>query len=453
MTHVPGNLAELYQRSRTNVGTLQELHDLLLPLTVENALRSTFYAEMWSRCDVKHINHRTLAQLSVVDRAMIRSAGRRAQVRSGVICWDGLTKGTTDSPLVIARSDREQRFLHDFFAQQAARSTGPRRRCLMFKDLFHGNHVQIPTAMYWHRVGIYDKGGFEYAREVLARADHDDPEVEKHCSVLLGGGPCLRAFTWDTYSRVGSRGAYQLEQICTVGEYVTLHWRYLMELTWHARVRDRYSLCEVFGGASEDAWSGWWHFDPCVLPEVVDANSLQPVHEGIGILVMTALFPFQQAQPLVRYATGDLVQVTHSLPHRRGELAMRPLGRAAASVFLPGTDRCVITEASVLETLDVLNVRRRPVLRDSDQVLDPFVPGPPVYSLTRTEREGKSVRVVLSVTPDYEARDRDEDLRFSVIRGLCMQNDGLEDMLRTGVVEIEVELEVPGTGYAGAPAG
>jgi hypothetical protein len=259
---------------------------------------------------------------------------------------------------------------------------------------------------------------------VLRRTDHDDPDVEKHCSVLLGGGPCLRAFTWDTYSRAGSRGGCHLEQICTVGEYVTLHWRYLMELTWHVRVRDRYSLCEVFGGASEDPWSGWWHFDPCVIPEVVDAKSLQPVQEGLGVLVLTALFPFQQAQPLVRYSTGDLVQVTHSLPHRPGELAMRPLGRAADSVFLPGNGRCAITEASVLETLDMLEVRRRPTLRDSDQVQDPFVPGRPQYSLTHTVREGKSVHVVLSVTPNRETRGREADLRSSVIRGLCMQNGG-----------------------------
>jgi hypothetical protein len=442
MMGVPGDLAERYRRAPTDPVALGELRDLLLPLTIKNALRTPFYEEVWSRRDVKHIDRRTLAELPVVDRTMIHSAGRRAQVRSGVICSEGLTKGTSGFPLVIARSDREQRFLHDFFARQAAQRTGPRRRCLMFKDLFHGNHVQIPTATYWHRVGVYDKGGFEYAREVLRRTDHDDLEVEEHCSLLLGGGPCLRAFTWDTYSRVGSRGGYHLEQICTVGEYVTLHWRYLMERTWHARVHDRFSLCEVFGGASEDPCSGWWHFDPCVVPEVVDVNSLQPIHEGIGVLVVTALFPFQQAQPLVRYATGDLVQATHSLPHCRGELAMRPLGRASDSVFMPGTGRCAITQASILETLDMLEVRRRPALRDSEQVLDPFVPGLPDYSLTRTVCEGKSVHVVLSVTANREARDGDADLRSSVICGLCMQNDGLEDLLRAGDIDIDVQLSL-----------
>src|ERR1044071_1836534 len=117
MMDAPGSLAELYHRARTDVGALGELRDLLLPLTIENALQTTFYQEMWSRRDVKHIDRRTLAQLPVVDSGMIRSAGRRAQARSGVICSEGLTKGTTDSPLVIARSARGPPFPYCFFVQ------------------------------------------------------------------------------------------------------------------------------------------------------------------------------------------------------------------------------------------------------------------------------------------------------------------------------------------------
>src|SRR5262249_30793939 len=139
-----------------------------------------------------------------------------------------------------------------------------------------------------------------------------------------------------------------LKYLVSFGEYVTAKWRSAYAEIWGCPLIDRYSLSEVFGGATQSPVCGWYHFDPFVIPEVVSNRTKKPIAEGIGYLLLTALYPFQEAQPLVRYFTGDLVEVTHTKSSHPDCLAVRPLGRAVYGVPAADSDEWLLTPAKVM---------------------------------------------------------------------------------------------------------
>ena len=72
-----------------------------------------------------------------------------------------------------------------------------------------------------------------------------------------------------------------------------------------------YSLTEFNGVALECPMvSHRYHFDASIFAEVLDPITHAPVSIGEeGLLALTSLHPFQQAQPFIRYAPGDVVRL------------------------------------------------------------------------------------------------------------------------------------------------
>lgn len=316
-----------------------------------------------------------------------------------MICSEIYTSGTTGPPFISIRGDREQRYVGEFFSLVGEIPPGqPLQRALQFNNPYHGALTPIPVPMHFHQIGIYDRGSFEHARRVLTTS-HRDRDVEPDCTLMIGLERVLRAFTHATAETIAPRIRTRLQAIISFSQYLTPAWRQRHEALWGCPVVDRFSLSEVFGGASQSPRCGWWHFDPVVVAEVVGHRSRKPIREGHGMLVLTALFPFQEAQPLVRYLTGDLVEVTHSRSSRPGQLAFRPLGRAHAGVPLPGGDDWLLTPATVFEVVDELaDVARLPRFQDAADVIDPVAIGHPRYSIEWRER-GSLLEVCLNLQP------------------------------------------------------
>jgi phenylacetate-coenzyme A ligase PaaK-like adenylate-forming protein len=406
--------------------------------TLRNAQGTEFYRELWAGIDVSSVTLETLWRLPLVNKQQIRLAGRKAQRRQGLLCDEVFTTGTTGPPLVIVRGHREQAFVREFFAQADTRRSGRRlTRALKFNNFYHGSLVSVPAPAHCHRVCVYDAGGFEHARRVLTQR-HDDDLIEPHCTLMVGGERCLRAFSYDTRHYFPEARETHLETIITYGDYLTRRWRRLLEETWGAQVIDRFSMSEVFGGATQSALCGWWHFDPYVIPEVVSQGG-EPLAEGVGLLVLTALYPFQEAQPLVRYSTGDLVRVTHTNSSRPGQLAIQPLGRAMYSVPAPRGDGWLLSPASVLEAVDMIpEVERAPIYRDAAQVRDPFVIGLPRYSVSHVERGGR-VEIVLriAVAPEVVAA-RGGEVRRRLQDELLLNEEGLAGSIASGMASVEI---------------
>lgn len=377
---------------------LEAFHAALLPATLEHAVHAPFYRELYGCADATATID--LAQLPFVSKQQIRAAGVSAQIRDGTICDEVFTSGTTGQPFVSPKGHVEQRYIQSFYQNLfAERREAPLLRALQINNPYHGHLVAIPVPIHSHKIGIYDEGSFRHGRTLLAEK-HADPGVNPHISLLIGLERALRAFTLDAMRIAPDGMATRLTSIISYSQYLTRRWRQRHEAYWGCPVIDRFGLSEIFGGATEDPESGWWHFDPVCIPEVVGSRSRISVREGIGELVLTALYPFQQVQPLIRYLTGDLVEVTHTRSSRDGTLAIRPLGRARYGVPYPDADAFVVAPSEILEALDEIDgIDRIPRFRDASQVSDPFQVGHPCYAIAHRYEGGQTIVTILVQAP------------------------------------------------------
>lgn len=421
-----------------SVESLERFHELLLPATIENALRTPFYAAHWVGHDPASITKGSLSRLPLVDKQAIRHAGRAAQNRAQLRCDEIFTSGTTGTPLVTVIGDREQRYIERFYRQTLVeRDDQPLRRGLLINNLYHGHHTSIPVPIHFHKIGLYDAGSFEHGRRVIA-GRHEDAGVADTCTVLYGLERHLRAFTADAIDR-REVPPDRLEIIISCATYLTAQWRGIHERTWGCAVVDRFGLSEIFGGATQNLACGWWHFDPVVIPEVIGHRSGAVLREGRGLLILTALFPFQEAQPMVRYSTGDLVEVTHTRSARAGQLAIRPLGRAHCGVPFPEGDGWLLTPAQIYEVIDSLpGIDRVPLYRDALQVRDPRAIGHPKYRIDHDVALGKvgiHLRIVLSSGGDVAAA------RAHAMEGFLAEGSPLAGAVACGEASLTITFE------------
>ena len=144
--------------------------------------------------------------------------------------------------------------------------------------------------------------------------------------VLAGTDTAIRAVTHLAALRLSEPAAAGIEVIHTYGDLLPPSIRRRIEETWAAVVIDRYSMVEHFGGASLLPGTDRYVFDPHQVPEVVDPRTRAPIRSGRGVLVLTSLYPFVQMMPMIRYVTGDAVEITACDDDYAG-LQVRILGR------------------------------------------------------------------------------------------------------------------------------
>ena len=311
-----------------------QLQDALLRETVEwCAAKSPYYRATFGKATEAFRGLVDLARLPVLTRADIVAHHADIQCDPSLPAALQHTTGTTGAFLQIHRGQAEQAFVWDFFAGQleANPRTGLRPLYLNLVNAYHGALTGMPSHAYVLSAGVHDRAQAQQARGLLERT-YDLPGVEARVSMVMGTERMVKALTayliHDGFDLQGS----SVRTVTLFGGHVTPARKQLLGQLWGATVGDRYSLTEMFGGAVECGHGGPWVFDPHVVPEVVHPRTLQTIDHGVGVLLLTSLYPFTQQMPLVRYFTGDLVEVVEpaSAP---GGLQARYLGRLTRSVI------------------------------------------------------------------------------------------------------------------------
>lgn len=125
----------------------------------------------------------------------------------------------------------------------------------------------------------------------------------------------LRMMSEEMMARSQSPQDTHVRAIACTGGFMTNRVRTLIREFWQVPAMTSYSLTECNGYAPGCALRpNRFHFDESLYAEVVDPVTHEPVAEGEeGLLLLTTLYPFQQAQPFLRYNTGDLVRYTGRL--------------------------------------------------------------------------------------------------------------------------------------------
>ncbi|MFM0248472.1 phenylacetate--CoA ligase family protein [Paraburkholderia sediminicola] len=415
----------------------RELQAQLISGTVNNALRTPFYRRHLAGVNPAEISLNTLSTLPGVTKTQLLEAGRSAQVRDDLVCDEIFTSGTTGPPFVSVRGDREQAFIRAFYQQfYAGFDYTVRPRGVQINNPYHGGHVTVPSPLHMHRIGIYDRDSFEYARSLLT-GSHRDAGVAAHCTVLVGLERAIRAFAHDTLARHPDGLFTQLDAVVTYAQYLTERGRSLIERAFNAPVRDRYGMSEVFGGAAQGS-GGWYHFDPSVVAEVVAPSTHNAIREGVGLLVLTALYPFQEAQPLIRYLTGDIVRVTHADSSRPGEIAIKPMGRERYGILTQDGSDWLLLPADVYEVIDTIDeIKRAPLFRDSSQVLDPYLIGHPRYHVQFRD-EGRCRCITISIELKEDAMRSVDRISESLRAGVLLRSASAQAALSAGACTLYV---------------
>ena len=379
------------------------LAERLLGPTLEHALKSKFHRDrLAGREDVASTSSWHLLpemrrdQLETCMGDILLDAGtRREYVHTG---------GSSGRPLVFPKTLAEESFIREFFSQVDDCRERDLVRGIRFTTPYHGHETPVPVPAWFHKISPFDFGGFAFARKLLSTS-WDAPGVASDCTVVAGAERFVRAFTLDCEAAGLDGAATPVAFLLTNGQYISTTWRRRYAEYWGAAVVDRFALSEAFGGATEDPSTGWYLFDPCCFPEVVALDTRQPISEGLGELLLTTLYPFQQGLPLIRYATGDLVAVTGRHPRSAGHPAIRPLGRLFHAILPDDRGMPLVPAAVGAEVIDEMpDVRRTPLYRDARHLVARRGLGHAIYHMARAPGdEGAVIRFHVELEPDSRA--------------------------------------------------
>jgi phenylacetate-coenzyme A ligase PaaK-like adenylate-forming protein len=331
------------------------LRDALIGETVRHAgCESAFYRALYDEAGIDRgsiSRVEDLERLPIVDKAMLRAAQQDALTRAGttVISHVQNTSGTTAERFFMYRSVAEACFIRDFFTD-LARAEGPLAPLMLQLSYpYHGTATAVPGRAFVLCSAVHDAALMDHAVDLLRRS-WAIPGVERQVSAIAGGTTGVYDLTdYVTRAGIDPRRDFQVRFFALEGNYVTRRWRAVLQEVWDAQVIERYSLSEVFGGAIRCTLCDGYHFDPHVVPEMVDPRTRTGISDGVGVLVLTPLYPFVQLQPLIRYWTDDLFRLQLSGCYAP---SYHFVGRVRQSLFTGGDREPLIAGTDVVEALD-----------------------------------------------------------------------------------------------------
>jgi len=252
-------------------------------------------------------------------------------------------------PLRVPRTAGETAALADFLAQRAGGGLARSRELVLEVRAVHHGVPQDPVPEGRLRIPwMYNANAFRLFEDMVSRPQADGRRVT---GLVIGSG-ALMPLTAHFLERGLAPARFGVRRIGTTAFRLSPHWRALVERVWRARVFDNYSLSEFATPALECERCGFNHWlAPPILPEVLHPVTHRPVRRGLGVLVLTGLYPFVQAMPLVRYWTGDLVEQGPFCPEAndrgvrwRGRLS-QSLVQKDGAVLLPSGDVTDVLES------------------------------------------------------------------------------------------------------------
>lgn len=367
----------------------------------------------------------------------------------GVPAYVQYTTGTTGTFFPLYRSYAEAAFIGEFYnarAMEHPNVTGSQRPLhLTLTSAYHGAGTPIPGTAYVLSAGVYDRTQAMQARNLLTRS-FEFPGVEARVSTIVGGDILIRALTAFLMDEGIDPASLSVRMLVFTGGYTSTRTKELLARLWNATVIDRYSMSEIFGGAVQIHAGGPWVFDIEVIPEVVNPETLKPVTAGIGVLVLTSLFPFSQMMPMVRYYTGDLVEVVAGVSTQEN-LTIRLLGRERRSAFemRNGAVEPLVLSAHLHDAIEALpDVAATPRFAGlaSDAAME--FAGKLHYSLdTRRNTQGAIEEVRIGIGLRYAPwiyKDRADQIATQIRDALYHRSPWLRERVLSGSLEFGIDL-------------
>jgi hypothetical protein len=427
--------------------------DSLLPYTLAYVVQeSPFYRESLGQLYQKVKTSHDLSLLPIVDKHTIQDN------LNAILCNpqpnDTLTytSGSTGKPFTVRRTADETAATQE-----------------LIKRLLRGSKpgVKLPLALQIINPGHGIPGGepdsniiriaepkipahYRLIEELLSSSFDYNPHVEARISVLQAFFRTMLEMTFYFLQQEIDPRRFQVKRLAISGYYVSNRWRNFLENCWNAKVVDCYSLSEIPSGTFPCQKCGYHHYTyPTVIPEVVDLETKEPIECGNGALLLTALYPFSQRQPFIRYWTGDLVERGPACD--RDEIGFRVRGRIKECLTMHegNQQKLLISALDLYDLLDelpdvkIFTPRPHPVLNPNlAAAIDFQIAAGFSLDKAASGKHQLTLEVGLAYPPELYP-DRIVDLRKYITTQLPLKNDFLVKLLNEAALELNVQFKPP----------
>ncbi len=413
-----------------------------LGITLRNAVRHPFYEKHWHQGDgVDLLSNPAVAlkDLPVVYKEHLDGEIQPVLEEGDEIVGVSFSSGSTGRIVSRFSTLRERQMMADLLSSTVGK---PSSRVPIARKSIHLEFLSS-----WHGVtanSICSQGSITLpgnaADEIrikrtlaLMQRCLVGDGIDSSVSSMSGGITAIYSFTRYLQDKGVDPSQFSLKVVGVFGGYLGDRRRSVIESYWQCPVVDSFSVSECRGKAFICPRCGHLSFEPQLVPQVIALDSEAVVDRGIGRLVLTELYPFGIAQPLVKYVTGDLVEIIPaglecSEFHRHG---LRRLGRVESSLFLDARERRSLLLASqeIYDIFDRVGVCRD----DPDSSLrlgGENDLGQPHVLATVTCRQRRAT-VTISYKPDDSGVNAKNDL-----------NELIADCVRARAARFAVEVSI-----------
>lgn len=431
----------------------EDLHLALLRQTLSYAVSNTrYYSETLAGFHLDLQSMDDLRALPILKRADLASRSLDLLAAGTVPEYVRLTSGktfgeSTSVPLIYYNTESERSAETDIYNQLFGSVLSDRPLILKLINANHGLDLaggrpgvfSLPLEHRYH---------FEAILSVL-RGDFSFPDLSRRVQVLTGSVNLLRLLTLLCVEKDIASDQFDIQYVSSHSWHLTPRWKSLLEEYWKAHVDEIYGLSEVPGlYANRCLDCGHFHFAPLCVTEFLHLTGNEPVTTGFARLVATALYPLSQAQPLIRYDTGDIIELTGvcaaGLSH-----GFEFVGRRNDLIVLDDSNspEVVLTTKALINVMDDF-----PDIASEDNPRARFLGlrtlfGWPKYRVTTT-----TVSSVCQIALDVELRwspyqypKAAINLKDNIRNKLINSSPRLEANLARGSVALNISLYEPGT--------
>lgn len=313
--------------------TAVDLRSALLPFTIRNALNIPFYREHWNGCGASNV--RTVEQLANLP-ALTKSAYRESLMHASEAVRNtsfvSHSTGTTGALTWRHRTHAEATVIQQVFG--TANGVRPPMLTLSLASVdLHGMMLSVPGAGHSMPGRMSEDVGVTQCLEMITQEFHFNNVTTKP-TAIVGNAPDI-ALLAQALLEHQLADKHSIDLLTVMG-YVHVGLTDMYNAVFrNPTIVNRYSLSEIFGGATKADGLQSYTVDPYVIAEVVDESDAALPRGRVGELTFTELFPFVQQQPLIRYRSGDMARRLEDCP-RTGCLRFDWIGKR---------DRCVIGDS------------------------------------------------------------------------------------------------------------
>ena len=418
-----------------------------LKLTIEWAVaRSTFYRDLFRHSDPRiETIEDFFAQVPIVDKASVASRVDEFVDLEEIPAAISVTSGTTSSqdsqPLLIFSSDLQLEYYGRLTKSLQASGSNIKRRLRL--NITNGSHgiSTTPRIPGLFMLPLRKQSHFHAIVHLLRREfifEGSEPRISQFSGSLY----LIQLLTLLLKESGIPSSDFAISNLAVSSIYLSPRWRNLLEDYWQCPVLELYGLSEIpMFNCARASTETRYSFQGPVFLEVMDLDLRHHISSGVGRLIATPLLPFACAQPILRYDTGDLVQVSDwnlVSPERLFELH----GRASQSFisdFGRGAELVLsATEAqSVLSSVADVNVEPYP---ETAFLQLKTRCGWPVYRGQLTDGKDRKLLqldVELRYSP-FEFPEREATFRSELTTALRNKSPSLNSLIEDRQLELEI---------------